>query len=118
MPVNVVREMYGLLAHHRADEVKVACSGTYTRDAADFARGKPIELIGGEELLRMIRDVQAAPIQATRAAEAAQPVSAASTPAVSPSCPRCGKTMVERSNRKSGQKFWGCSGFPACRGVR
>lgn len=54
IPVKVVREMYGLLAHHRADEVKIACVGTYTRDAAEFANGKPIELIGGEELLRMM----------------------------------------------------------------
>lgn len=48
IPVNVVREMYGLLAHHRADAVKIACAGSYTRDAAKFANGKPIELIGGE----------------------------------------------------------------------
>jgi restriction system protein len=109
VPVNVVREMAGLLAHHRADEVKIVCSGTYTRDAADFAKGKPIELIGGEELLRMIREVQATP---------AQPVSIASMPTVSPVCPKCGKAMVERSNRKTGQKFWGCSAFPVCRGVR
>lgn len=114
----VVREMYGLLAHHRADEVKIACSGTYTRDAAEFAQGKPIELIGGEELLRMIRAVQAAPAQAARVAEVVAPVSVAPTPAAPPDCPKCGKTMVERSNRKTGQKFWGCSTFPACRGVR
>jgi restriction system protein len=103
----VVREMAGLLAHHGADEVKIVCSGTYTRDAADFARGKPIALIGGEELLRMIREVQAVP---------AQPASIASMPTTAPACPKCGKTMVERSNRKTGQKFWGCSMFPACRG--
>jgi restriction system protein len=105
----VVREMAGLLAHHGADEVKIVCCGTYTRDAADFAQGKPIQLIGGEQLLRMIREVQAT---------TAQPSAIAATPTVSPSCPKCGKTMVERSNRKTGQKFWGCSTFPVCRGVR
>ena len=110
--------MYGLLAHHRADEVKIACSGSYTRDAEEFAQGKPIELIGGEELLRMIRAVQTAPAQAARAAEAATPVPDASTPAASPACPKCGRTMVERSNRKTGQKFWGCSKYPVCRNVQ
>jgi restriction system protein len=109
IPVNVVREMAGLLAHHRADEVKIVCSGSYTRDAADFAQGKPIELIGGEELLRMIREVQAAPSQSAAIAV---------TPTAPPACPKCGKPMVERSNRKTGQKFWGCSTFPVCRGVR
>jgi len=114
IPVNVVREMYGLLAHHGADEVKIACSGTYTRDAEEFAKDKPIELIGGEELLRMMREVQTPPVQTTRTVEVFKPASVASTPAASPACPRRGKPMVERSNRRTGQKFWGCSTFPAC----
>lgn len=118
IPVNVVREMVGLLAHHRADTVKIACSGVYTRDAEEFAKGKPIELIGGEELLRMIRSVQAAPERTARVIEVVEPVATASTSGAQPECPKCGKAMVERNNRKTGQKFWGCSAFPACRGVR
>jgi four helix bundle suffix protein len=38
-----------------------------------------------------------------------------------PSCPVCSKTMVVRTARKgehAGQQFWGCSGYPDCRGVR
>ena len=117
--VSVVREMAGLLLHHRADEVKIACSGTYTRDAAEFTKDKPIELIGGEELLRMVREVQTARVlQATHIVEVIEPSAVASTPVVSLSCPKCGKPMVERSNHKTRQKFWGCSTFPACRGVR
>lgn len=118
IPVNVVREMYGLLAHHSADTVKIACIGAFTRDAACFAQGKPIELIGGEELMRVIREAQAAPTQAMRPVEIVAPVPTTSAPAASPACPRCGQAMVERNNRKTGQKFWGCSTFPACRGVR
>lgn len=30
-------------------------------------------------------------------------------------CRRCGKAMVERTRRKDGVAFYGCSGFPACR---
>jgi len=118
IPVNVVREMYGLLAHHGADEVKIACSGTYTRDAEEFAKDKPIKLIGGEELLRMVREVQTAPTQTTRAIEVIEPASVASLLTAQPACPKCGKLMIERSNRKTGQKFLGCSTFPVCRGVR
>ena len=114
----VVREMYGLLAHHRADEVKIACGGTYTRDAEGFAKDKPIELIDGEELLRMICEVQTTPMQTTRVVNVVEPASVASTHTVLPVCPKCGKPMVERSNRKTGQKFLGCSMFPVCRGVR
>lgn len=118
IPVNVVREMYGLLAHHSADAVKIACIGAFTRDAVKFAQGKPIQLIGGEELMRMIREVQAAPQQTAHATEVAAPALVGAVPVSSTDCPRCGDAMVERSNRKTGQKFWGCSAFPACRGVR
>jgi restriction system protein len=114
----VVREMYGLLAHHGADEVKIVCTGTYTRDAANFAQDKPIKLISGEELLRMVRELQTTPTQTTRPVEIVVPTPTASSAAAPPSCPKCGKPMVERANRTTGQKFWGCSAFPVCRGVR
>ena len=37
-----------------------------------------------------------------------------------PVCPRCGANMVRRKAMKgknAGLEFWGCSGFPRCRGV-
>ena len=33
-----------------------------------------------------------------------------------PACPRCGDKMAVRSGRNG--RFWGCSAFPDCRGVR
>lgn len=118
VPVSVVREMYGLLAHHHADAVKIVCAGAFTRDAARFAEGKPIELIDGKELMGMIHEVQTVPPAVARPAQSVASTPATVASAVSPECPRCGAAMVERSNRKTGQKFWGCSAFPACRGVR
>lgn len=37
-----------------------------------------------------------------------------------PSCPKCGSVMVLRiakSGANLGEKFWGCSNFPKCRGI-
>jgi len=37
-----------------------------------------------------------------------------------PDCPQCGKPMVLRTARKGknqGHSFWGCSGYPDCKGV-
>jgi restriction system protein len=34
------------------------------------------------------------------------------------SCPRCGAGLVERINRRSGEKFFGCERYPKCRGTR
>ena len=116
--MSVVREMHGLRVHHRADAVKIVCAGTFSRDAARFAEGKSIELIGGEELMRMIGEVRATPPPVEKPAHEDIATSAAPASASSRACPRCGKSMVERSNRKTGQKFLGCSAFPACRGVR
>ena len=39
----------------------------------------------------------------------------------SPACPTCGQPMRERSAKsgpKAGRAFWGCSGYPDCRGIR
>jgi ssDNA-binding Zn-finger/Zn-ribbon topoisomerase 1 len=33
-------------------------------------------------------------------------------------CPRCGDVMVERFNRRTGERFLGCRRYPRCRGVR
>lgn len=38
-----------------------------------------------------------------------------------PTCPRCGKPMVQRTARqgpRAGQPFWGCSAYPNCTGTR
>jgi ssDNA-binding Zn-finger/Zn-ribbon topoisomerase 1 len=33
-------------------------------------------------------------------------------------CPECNGEMALRANRQSGEKFWGCKKYPACRGTR
>lgn len=38
-----------------------------------------------------------------------------------PSCPKCGKPMLRRMQKKGvmqGREFWGCSDYPQCNGVR
>lgn len=144
--VNVVREMYGLLAHHGAIAVKIVAIGSYTDDARRFAEGKPIELIHGEALLAMIRAVQtplatadSSPVTKTAAPDAQQPHRSAINPlphpapaealqrneaeeahgvSSSPDCPRCGNAMVQRFNKQTKDRFWGCTKFPRCMGTR
>ena len=120
VPVNVVREMYGLLGHHGAHRVRIAALGGYTRDAERFAAGKPIELIDGPALLALVRSVQdadpaPAPVAPPRV-EPAPPPSHNSE--LAPQCPRCGAAMVRRPNRRTDSTFWGCPTYPQCRGTR
>lgn len=35
-----------------------------------------------------------------------------------PACPKCSVAMVERRNRTTGDKFWGCLLYPRCRETR
>ena len=38
-----------------------------------------------------------------------------------PDCPHCGKPMRRRTARvgtHAGKSFWGCEGYPECRGIR
>jgi restriction system protein len=47
--------MYGLMHHHSAHALAIVTSGTFTETARQFAHGKPIELIDGTKLTRMLR---------------------------------------------------------------
>jgi len=144
--VNVVREMYGLMVHHGATAVMIVAIGSYTEDARRFAQGKPIELIHGDALLTMVRAVQnseAVPRKVTPIARksdsVAKPphrpaITSSPTPTLDPSersepgamqptepapiCPRCGEAMIGRSNKRTMERFWGCSKFPKCMGTR
>lgn len=56
--VSVVREMYGLMTHERADAVKIVGLAGFTVDAYRFARGKPVELVDGGALLATVARIQ------------------------------------------------------------
>jgi restriction system protein len=115
--VKEVRELFGLVAAERAAGGVLITSGRFTIEAEAFARGKPLDLIDGPRLLEFVRLVQngqsAVPTTAStleRADEAAIP----------PICPACGRGMVLRTSKRgsnAGHRFWGCSGYPRCRGT-
>ncbi len=121
--VDVVRELYGVMAAKGAAGGFVVTSGRFTEDAAGFANGRNVMLIDGPKLYGLIRQVQSSKASAlaqptaTSPAEAAMPVDAVSAPA----CPVCSMSMVKRTAKRganAGSEFWGCSGYPACRGTR
>lgn len=116
--VSVVREMWGLVAHHGAAGARIVCTGTFTADAAAFAAGKPIELITGERLLAYVRAAQGSagpsPLPVTDEIPRSR---AFPDRAVAPACPKCGANMVARINKKTRQGFWGCATYPRCHGT-
>lgn len=52
---SVVREVVGVMMHHRASGAYVVALSGFTRPAQKFAEGKPIKLIDGHGLLKALR---------------------------------------------------------------
>lgn len=132
--VTVVRELYGVMAAQGAVSGCVVTSGRFTQEAEAFASGRNIRLIDGQALLQLMRGggtnkpaqpVVVAPVgAAVRAAapSSPKPLAAAHVAAGdTPTCPVCAQTMLRRVAKKgasAGNAFWGCAGYPRCRGTR
>lgn len=109
----VIREIFGLMTAENADDAIIVTSGKFTRDAHDFAAGKPIRLIDGPQLLALVQSVQGSTGDSL--------VPFGDPPKDSQNCPKCGQPMVLRTSRRganAGSQFWGCSTNPACKGTR
>lgn len=70
------------------------------------------------ENTRAVRKEHLQNLEKKAAAKVQTPVSKPANSAGGASCPSCGGEMVKRSNRKTGNDFWGCTSFPKCRGTR
>ena len=112
VPVQVVRELYGVMIDRRASAAKIVATTNFTADAVAFAKDKPIELVDSNALLRLVRDVQTS---------SRVTMSSNEPDHLTPTCPRCNTPMVMRKARRgpnAGEKFWGCPNFPKCSGTR
>ena len=118
--VDVVRELYGVMAAKGATGGFVVTSGRFTDDAKAFADGRNLQLVDGPKLFEMIKQARQSLTTSTQQ-PASKPHVVQQEAAVEPACPQCGSSMVKRTARKgnnAGGEFWGCSKFPTCRGVR
>ena len=111
--VKVVREMYGVLMAEYASRVIIIVSGMFTQEAQNFAKGKPIDLIDGTQLEKLITNIQtSAPI--------VEPIQRQSIDDTNRMCPKCGSALALRTAKKgqnTGNQFWGCTSYPRCRYV-
>jgi restriction system protein len=119
--VDVVRELYGVMAAKGATGGFVVTSGRFTEEAISFASGRNVTLVDGPKLHGLLQQAQAG---ANRAPSQKPAVPVGHSPASSAkalACPLCAKPMVRRTAKRganAGNEFWGCTGYPACRGTR
>ncbi|RZI58282.1 MAG: restriction endonuclease [Rubrivivax sp.] len=114
--VNVVRELYGVMAARGATGGFVVTSGRFTSEAVAFAEGRNVELIDGTRLKELLANAKVEPHL--------PPAPTASKPSDIPTavaCPVCSHPMVLRIAKRGpqvGQAFYGCSNYPVCKGTR
>ncbi len=129
VPVNVVRELFGVMVAEGADGGFVVASGQFTQDAEAFTRSKKINLVEGNAILNHRSASRSAPaahakpkvrVEPTVKAKGSAEISRFQPKPVAPICPKCSSPMVLRTAQRAGNagmQFYGCVHFPHCRGV-
>lgn len=118
--VNVIRELYGVMAAEGAAGGFVVTSGLFTAEAKRFAKGRNIQLVDGPKLQQWIQ------VGRSSTALLDDTPSALRNDSFAPEersvlCPLCQSAMVRRTAKRganAGNVFWGCSTYPSCRGIR
>ena len=117
-----VRDFYGAMGHrHINGKGFLVTTHIFTFQAEKFAEGKPIELIDEVSLIELVRRSGIFGTDAQLKGESVQlaaPIKFEAEKPKSSTCPWCGQTLVQRTNHKTSNQFWGCSGFPKCRYTR
>lgn len=116
--VEIVRELYGVMAAKGATGGFVVTSGSFSKDAREFADGRNVKLVDGQRLFGLLNQAKQS-LGSQAKSPAARPTM---TPTQSePTCPVCASPMILRTAKKganAGSQFWGCSKYPGCRGTR
>ena len=115
--VDVVRELYGVMAARGAAGGFVVTSGRFTNEAMTFAQGRNVRLVDGGRLKELL-DVARTGGPGKTAVGRDQQADAEMTMVV---CPLCSSPMVRRVAKRgpnAGERFYGCSTYPVCRGTR
>jgi hypothetical protein len=111
-----MREFYGLIVAENAKRGIFMTTGLYSRDAQEFAEGKPIKLLGRAEIEQLMASVARTGENLCNIQDWINDFAAVAH-VIDPDCPRCRKPMKLRRG-PTGRAFWGCVSFPRCRGKR
>jgi restriction system protein len=95
--VGNIRELFGVMHAEGAVKSMFITAGLFSPEAVRFAEGKPIELLDGHKVWRMVRDL--------RGREPGED---------DVLCPKCQSPMALRGS----PKIWGCTRYPTCKGWR
>lgn len=104
--VKPVRELLGVMVHNNVANGIFLATGTFTKEAVEFARCNPIELVSGGQFVSKVKLLSPADSESLLKI-------ATDGDYITPTCPSCGIKMVSRSGSRG--RFWGCINYPRCR---
>ena len=129
-----VRDFYGAMQHEQADRGLMITTGKFTEEAIEWAHDKDIDLIDGDELVKIVQRTKSNLSNIENLQISSSEETGSTTPASAPSdhmpcpkegdnpplCPQCGvpmKLRLARQGQHQGKRFYGCPNFPKCREV-
>ena len=108
--VEKIRELYGIMASEKAERGYFFTTSSFTNDCVEFAKEKQIELIDGNQQIKIIQSFsQQQQNQLYKFATEGD--------YTTPTCVKCDKKMVKRVGKEKGNEFWGCANYPKCRNM-
>lgn len=106
--VDKIRELRGVMAARNVKRGQFATTSTFTPDAITFARENGVNLLDVDGLLGLIG-------KRTPDEQAELLAVALDGDYWRPTCVNCGVKMLDRTLRKGGSAFWGCTNYPRCK---
>jgi hypothetical protein len=129
--VKAVQELLGLASHqvHNVVAFVGGCEFKTPMPAevvhgvsslADFIRSKPVRVFAEDEVPLLVDSLLYKRLHPSLRSSFSHMHSVerqtTDGTVVPKACPRCGGVMVERTNRRTGQRFLGCKRYPQCEG--
>jgi len=108
--VEKIRELFGIMASENAEKGYFFTTSSFTNDCIQFAKEKKIELIDGNEQIKIIQSF-------TQQQQNQLYEIATEGDYTTPTCPKCDKKMVKRIGKEKGNEFWGCLNYPRCKNI-
>ena len=101
-----VRELLGVMASEKVNRGIFLTTSRFTKEALEFAKTNPIQLLDGPEFLKKIENLP-------EASRSDLFKFAFDGDYSTPSCASCGIKMVKREGKRG--PFWGCMNYPRCK---
>lgn len=116
-----VEELFKVMAATQADGGYMLTAGIYEEEAEEFVRDKNMRLFDNEGLRNLLSVLDTDTTRDAKRKHESRKYSEQVTGKRDVLCPKCGRIMVRRVERRGDlitRKYYGCPAYPSCKGER